>query len=134
MLGVVVEEAGNEFRANAAEAKAKLYREALVGFDFRSVLRREIGEGLKGATTITSTTPKLVRRVSLSAYSRIYRQSKSESVLFATVNYRLAEPGLSELVLTAEVAVYPKAAELRGVRDKVFGSSERRGLKIRMTL
>jgi hypothetical protein len=116
LLGALIVAGVDSARQSSAEKAAAPILNTLQGYDFNAVMLAATTETLGKTNNLKFAMPLRVSTVDSDSAKRIaFDQSKSSSILFCRVNYRL-ESG--NLIVVAHAEMYPKADALKQFRSK----------------
>ena len=90
LLLALVDAGVDSVRTSKAEAAVKPLRNALVDYKFDDTLCSDISGSLTQVTWVKPGTPRVIKEVTNESLDAALAQSKSDAVLFATMDYHLS--------------------------------------------
>lgn len=115
LLLALIDAGVNSVRTSKAEAAVKPLRDAVVDFDFDSMMRDDLKDSLSRLDWLHVQDVHVVKDVTPKSFDSDITGSKDQAVLLTTMDYQLSNDA-SALTMTLNAGLYANTDELRALR------------------
>jgi len=116
LIGALVDVTVDAIRTSKAEKSVKRLRDALVDYNFDTVMQRQVQTALLQLPWLHVDNVHVIKETTSDSLDQALASSKDAAVMFTTADYQLSNDG-SVLTVTVTASLFPKSDALRALKQ-----------------